>query len=332
MKWWTGAAGVLVGTTPAKLKLNSTQLNFLYLQFILVNCMDMDNSTGQAQEMMNGQSMMLNICTKKPTRPQQAAEHSLKCPRCESTNTKFCYYNNYSLSQPRYFCKSCRRYWTKGGTLRNVPVGGGCRKNHKIIRSKRSSSSSSLSNQSELSDTITNSNSNSTTFNIPPLTYDHHDSNHDLTLAFARLQNNFGNPSVYADNFITNPNSTQGFLGFVDHHGTQNNFNQNVYLGAIDADNINNNNNNNIGGEIMQLQSNYGDNQEVNYMTNNVAMKQEIIISNGENYENGKVLWGFPWQNGEIINIDSGKDSTQSWINNTRGLNYWHGLINSPLM
>ncbi|XP_062232563.1 uncharacterized protein LOC133929812 [Phragmites australis] len=53
------------------------------------------------------------------------------CPRCYSPNTKFCYYNNYSLSQPRYFCKSCRRYWTKGGSLRNVPVGGGCRKNRR---------------------------------------------------------------------------------------------------------------------------------------------------------------------------------------------------------
>ncbi|PKA56728.1 Dof zinc finger protein DOF5.6 [Apostasia shenzhenica] len=56
-------------------------------------------------------------------------EQALKCPRCDSTHTKFCYYNNYSLSQPRYFCKTCRRYWTKGGSLRNVPVGGGCRKN-----------------------------------------------------------------------------------------------------------------------------------------------------------------------------------------------------------
>ncbi|XP_071708658.1 dof zinc finger protein DOF5.7-like [Rutidosis leptorrhynchoides] len=54
-----------------------------------------------------------------------------KCPRCDSPNTKFCYYNNYSLSQPRHFCKSCRRYWTKGGALRNVPVGGSCRKNKK---------------------------------------------------------------------------------------------------------------------------------------------------------------------------------------------------------
>lgn len=62
-----------------------------------------------------------------------------KCPRCESPNTKFCYYNNYSLSQPRYFCKSCRRYWTKGGILRNIPIGGAYRKH------KRSSSSATKS-------------------------------------------------------------------------------------------------------------------------------------------------------------------------------------------
>ncbi|XP_062102141.1 dof zinc finger protein DOF5.3-like [Humulus lupulus] len=54
---------------------------------------------------------------------------SLRCPRCDSANTKFCYYNNYNLTQPRHFCKTCRRYWTKGGALRNVPIGGGCRKN-----------------------------------------------------------------------------------------------------------------------------------------------------------------------------------------------------------
>ncbi|GMP33218.1 hypothetical protein CsSME_00006637 [Camellia sinensis var. sinensis] len=62
-------------------------------------------------------------------RPHHHQNHqSLKCPRCDSLNTKFCYYNNYNLSQPRHFCKNCRRYWTKGGVLRNVPVGGGCRK------------------------------------------------------------------------------------------------------------------------------------------------------------------------------------------------------------
>ncbi|KAK4756329.1 hypothetical protein SAY87_006456 [Trapa incisa] len=60
----------------------------------------------------------------------------LKCPRCDSTNTKFCYYNNYNLSQPRHFCRSCRRYWTKGGVLRNIPVGGGSRKNKRSKASK----------------------------------------------------------------------------------------------------------------------------------------------------------------------------------------------------
>ncbi|XP_068657297.1 dof zinc finger protein DOF2.4-like [Aristolochia californica] len=56
-------------------------------------------------------------------------QQNLRCPRCDSSNTKFCYYNNYNLTQPRHFCKTCRRYWTKGGALRNVPIGGGCRKN-----------------------------------------------------------------------------------------------------------------------------------------------------------------------------------------------------------
>ncbi|KAK6160768.1 hypothetical protein DH2020_004149 [Rehmannia glutinosa] len=65
----------------------------------------------------------LSITGPPPQEPEQ-----LSCPRCDSTNTKFCYYNNYNLSQPRHFCKACRRYWTRGGALRNVPVGGGTRK------------------------------------------------------------------------------------------------------------------------------------------------------------------------------------------------------------
>ncbi|XP_074568727.1 uncharacterized protein LOC141825242 [Curcuma longa] len=63
----------------------------------------------------------------KPS-PERAV---IECPRCNSTNTKFCYYNNYSRSQPRHFCKTCRRYWTHGGALRNVPVGGGTRRSNK---------------------------------------------------------------------------------------------------------------------------------------------------------------------------------------------------------
>ncbi|XP_020592702.1 dof zinc finger protein DOF5.7-like [Phalaenopsis equestris] len=63
-----------------------------------------------------------------PSTASEPPQQKLRCPRCDSSNTKFCYYNNYNLTQPRHFCKTCRRYWTKGGALRNVPIGGGCRK------------------------------------------------------------------------------------------------------------------------------------------------------------------------------------------------------------
>ncbi|GER53482.1 DOF zinc finger protein 1 [Striga asiatica] len=59
---------------------------------------------------------------------QLPEEEHLRCPRCDSADTKFCYYNNYNLSQPRHYCRACRRYWTRGGTLRNVPVGGTTRR------------------------------------------------------------------------------------------------------------------------------------------------------------------------------------------------------------
>ncbi|KAK4584457.1 hypothetical protein RGQ29_022259 [Quercus rubra] len=81
-----------------------------------------------------------------------AEQEQLPCPRCDSTNTKFCYYNNYNFSQPRHFCKSCRRYWTHGGTLRDIPVGGGSRKNAKRSRTT-SHTMSSTSSQDPLSAT-----------------------------------------------------------------------------------------------------------------------------------------------------------------------------------
>ncbi|KAK3165045.1 hypothetical protein QOZ80_1AG0028260 [Eleusine coracana subsp. coracana] len=44
----------------------------------------------------------------------------LPCPRCGSRETKFCYFNNYNVRQPRHLCRACRRYWTEGGALRRV--------------------------------------------------------------------------------------------------------------------------------------------------------------------------------------------------------------------
>ena len=74
-----------------------------------------------------------------PPNPTHVAGHNklsptttTPCPRCNSTHTKFCYFNNYNVNQPRHFCKKCQRYWTAGGTLRNVPLGSGKRRNKAI--------------------------------------------------------------------------------------------------------------------------------------------------------------------------------------------------------
>uniref|UniRef100_A0A1J3I9J7 Dof zinc finger protein n=1 Tax=Noccaea caerulescens TaxID=107243 RepID=A0A1J3I9J7_NOCCA len=84
----------------------------------------------QSKNMIVASSHQQQQQQQQPQQPQP----QLKCPRCDSSNTKFCYYNNYSLSQPRHFCKACKRYWTRGGTLRNVPVGGSYRKNKRVKR------------------------------------------------------------------------------------------------------------------------------------------------------------------------------------------------------
>ncbi|XP_072989457.1 cyclic dof factor 1-like isoform X1 [Typha latifolia] len=69
-----------------------------------------------------------NITSNSSEKARKKPENLLPCPRCKSANTKFCYYNNYNISQPRHFCKNCQRYWTSGGSIRNVPVGAGRRK------------------------------------------------------------------------------------------------------------------------------------------------------------------------------------------------------------
>ncbi|KAI4296687.1 hypothetical protein L6164_036628 [Bauhinia variegata] len=84
---------------------------------------------------------------RKQQQQNQQQSEALKCPRCDSSNTKFCYYNNYNKSQPRHFCRTCKRHWTKGGTLRNVPVGGG-RKNKRVKKSTNATSSATTSSNS----------------------------------------------------------------------------------------------------------------------------------------------------------------------------------------
>ncbi|XP_060194635.1 dof zinc finger protein DOF1.1-like [Lycium barbarum] len=96
-------------------------------------------SSGESDRNQQQRRMKMTENISSAAQPPQPPPQ--KCPRCDSNNTKFCYYNNYSLTQPRYFCKTCRRYWTQGGTLRNVPVGGGCRKGKRTMKGGGSSSS-----------------------------------------------------------------------------------------------------------------------------------------------------------------------------------------------
>lgn len=271
---------------------------------------------------------------KKPKPPEQA----IKCPRCDSSNTKFCYYNNYSLTQPRYFCKSCRRYWTKGGTLRNVPVGGGCRKN------KRSSSRSSSQDQHSIN-----------TPNCPtnPFSYD----SSDLSLVFSRLQKQ-GNGQLGFENhsnisMMCNENPSgfldalRGSTGFVENNNPNGLIHhQNLYYGVgnvINGDlglhNVENGGmgviNNNISDQELGLMHNYD--QEISSgaaatttTTTATTVKQEMCNMARDQGDN-RVLWGFPWQiNGEGNNMADFDSTRRMW--NGVGGSSWHGLLNSPLM
>ncbi|KAK8514415.1 hypothetical protein V6N12_009121 [Hibiscus sabdariffa] len=281
----------------------------------------MDPSSRLYQEMPNPSMVVTTKGNEQQERkPRPQPDQALKCPRCDSTNTKFCYYNNYSLSQPRYFCKSCRRYWTKGGTLRNVPVGGGCRKN------RRSSSSSKRTREQPLTPNTT----------LPPLSYD----TDDLSLAFARLQKQANVNLGFEANQLSMLGNPTG-LTFVGNHNTFQGFYN--YGSLVEVDNDNG------GGTVAGVRNdmmtmlpfnndNDNDNEE---MIGNaamaatpdeaVAMKQEFC-NNGKQNEDRSVLWGLPWQLGDdngnynMAEFDSG---TESW----GGLSSsWHGLLNSPLM
>ncbi|XXG70583.1 hypothetical protein AAC387_Pa07g0027 [Persea americana] len=86
---------------------------------------DTENASADAQNTEEERSETSASKEKTVKKPDKI----LPCPRCNSLDTKFCYYNNYNVNQPRHFCKKCQRYWTAGGTMRNVPVGAGRRKN-----------------------------------------------------------------------------------------------------------------------------------------------------------------------------------------------------------
>ncbi|KAL3839538.1 hypothetical protein ACJIZ3_024129 [Penstemon smallii] len=149
-------------------------------------------------------------------------EPALKCPRCESTNTKFCYFNNYNLSQPRHFCKTCRRYWTRGGALRSVPVGGGCRRN------KRCSKSTTSKSPSQTTSTSTSTMLGPTP-QLPPLRF---------MSPLSQLTDNFTNDMGFSYSGISSPvvgTSDMASLMSNDKVWTVNNIAQFPFLSGLDT-------------------------------------------------------------------------------------------------
>ncbi|KAK1408416.1 hypothetical protein QVD17_40169 [Tagetes erecta] len=287
------------------------------------------------------------VCTKpQEDKKPRPPEETLKCPRCDSINTKFCYYNNYSLTQPRYFCKSCRRYWTKGGTLRNVPVGGGCRKNKRSSSSSSSASPSSsslcaTSSSSKMRDhnlnlIIPNSN-NQLLAGVPHLPYDSTTCS-DLSLAFARLQSQANGSMGYdhfdhTDHHLSTNVDPLGFLGFLENTNTNTNnrfhdHNHHVFYNLDQQQQVLNNPMRFHGDQDQELIS-----SSAATTTVPAAVKQEACNMVG--------LWGgSSWQmqggdQGTMVHeVESaaGRSMIGGWINNGIGSTNWNGLINSPLM
>ncbi|KAL6878220.1 hypothetical protein ACP4OV_012390 [Aristida adscensionis] len=99
------------------------------------------SAVGAPMSCVSAQQISLMDLTRVARIPRP--EPGLQCPRCMSTDTKFCYFNNYSLSQPRYFCRTCRRFWTKGGVVRDLPFNNGARRRRLSKRNQITKSTSS---------------------------------------------------------------------------------------------------------------------------------------------------------------------------------------------
>ncbi|CAL9181805.1 unnamed protein product [Musa hybrid cultivar] len=288
--------------------------------------MEIPNAHSQAMARHHVDELL--VCPKnqpqQERRPRPHPEQALKCPRCASTNTKFCYYNNYSLSQPRYFCKGCRRYWTQGGSLRNVPVGGGCRKN------KRSSSSFPSKRTQDLDLTATSSiNPLPPTFVPPPLAS-------DLTLAFSGLHKEPPTEHLGLENhcqsLLLEHASTESILTTLS---TNNGFLDTLRSGSVDALNPSGLNNPYYGfGVHGSVEVKVGVSVEDRLMfpvggPGDAAARTVTGQGSWKDMDEGeaKVLMGLPWQvegDGNMA-VDSGRD----W---TGGASSWPGLMGSSMI
>lgn len=65
----------------------------------------LDDSTKDGSVATNELTGLENVKDKANRPKLPRPEGTCQCPRCGSEDTKFCYYNNYNIKQPRYYCK-----------------------------------------------------------------------------------------------------------------------------------------------------------------------------------------------------------------------------------
>ncbi|OAY84808.1 Dof zinc finger protein PBF [Ananas comosus] len=330
------------------------------LEEVLISC-------PRPQQQQQQQNNNNNNNQERKVRPHP--DQALKCPRCDSTNTKFCYYNNYSLTQPRYFCKGCRRYWTQGGSLRNVPVGGGCRKK-KISSSSSSSSAAAPSSSSSFSSPSSSSSSFKkdlvttspnallpTSLIAPPLSYDPI----DLSLTFARPMRGLGfddhdtsfllgnpNPSTTNLGITTVPASAanDGFLDILRGGFLGNNYPSgfpNLYygFGGGGGGGCNNGSVKMEGGvsgegeEGMVLPFEGGDNHNMDGVTQTVGESCHGSNCNKAMLEGGesKVVMGLQWEmsgDGNNNNSNNNNNNNNNMMVESAGRDYWNNGVLGP--
>lgn len=276
-------------------------------------------------------------------RPQQEqAPPSLKCPRCDSTNTKFCYYNNYSLSQPRYFCKSCKKHWTQGGSIRKIPVGGSCKK-------KSNKKSSSVSAKKSKDQSVNSVPSLTSVSNDVTLTFSGHQNHKQLTTTttsehilglepdiepmstvfgshgntqFDTLRSSACTSTSTTNNSNSNPNTLLFEAlkcGFLETQSGNHSFNGYQSMGEVE------------NGMLPYIQMNNGT-KEIAATTTTATVT--TIIRKQEFYkdidgENNTSFGNFPWQVNEESNMSSVIGSGKELYSNGGLGSSWFGLINN---
>ncbi|KAI9087573.1 hypothetical protein K1719_030443 [Acacia pycnantha] len=267
----------------------------------------------------------------------------IKCPRCDSTHTKFCYYNNYSLSQPRYFCKTCRRYWTKGGTLRNIPVGGGCRKNKKVSKKSNNNNDPSHNNNQNHQPLLLQPASGIATSYHPK---DHLQLSFPDAAQFSHIGNLMGNPNFMLEN---NPrpidfmdSKLEGIIGSTSSRNFHFLGNSDMGMG-IGAGDINCHHHNGLTPNFhslcspsgfMGISSSFDGNNNNNSGTNYNIMDsscQRLMLPYNEDPNDATIdvkpnpkLLSLEWQDQGCS--DAGKESSSFGYLN--GLGSWTGMIN----